>query len=112
MNGGGPPDRVLQDGDYQVICGGECVTEGEYAGCILVDEVYYWVAPDDELWALYKGEPSESMCAITTGIWNRCKDGGSFEWDSENEVWLDRNRNPYRWGGKEGEDIELVQVEL
>lgn len=110
MNGGGPPDRVLQDVDYQVIKDGICITSGTYEGCIKVGEVHYWIYGNGEYWQLAQGEPERAQSKISSDIWDKCKNGGSLSWDDSADWWVD-NGTYYRWAGYLGDPVELKEVD-
>lgn len=109
-NGHGPP-RELSDTDYQKIKSGTVVTAGTYAGCVQVGEsTYYWVSPDDTDWALNEGTPDSSQASITSDVWDACKDGGEYDWDSRDQSWYDESSTEYRWAGYSGQDVELHEM--
>lgn len=109
-NGGGPPDRVLRNSDYQGIKDGTLIESGTYAGCIEVEERFVWVKPDGNYWALDSGEPDEDQCPITKDVWELCENGGVYTWDDEEEYWTDSSNNNYRWAGDEGEEITMKEI--
>lgn len=111
MNGGGPPERLLSDTDYQIISEGDCITQGTYQGCILVDETYYWITPhpkDEDKWTLKDGTPDEDMCEIGAEVWAMCQSGGTLDWIDEDEWWEDQWHNRFRWAGWAGGSVSLV----
>lgn len=115
-NGGGPPDRVLRNEDYQTIKNGECVASGEMKGCILVEELYYWLAHDlesEEFWLLMEDElKAEYHCLMSVGVWEQCCGEGTLKWNAEYEAWAGNHDKWFRWGGVPEEFISLVPVEF
>lgn len=109
-NGGGPPDRVLSNADYNIIKNGVCIVGGTYDGCIKVNSTHYWVTPEDDDWLLKSDPPEEeSICKISSDIWDKCKNGGEYTWSSKNEYWTYSGAN-FRWAALEGKPIELKQI--
>ena len=110
-NGGGPPERILSDANYQIIKEGDVITQGTYNGCVLVDETYYWFTPDSKnpnKWMLKTGVPDEDMCSMDAEVWGMIKDGGTYEWMDEDEWWEDQWYNRFRLAGYAGGELSLV----
>lgn len=111
-NGGGPPSPLtLAQFDYTTIKSGDCITVGSYAGCIKVGSVYYWIERNENTWILNTGLPiSRDQVSITSGVWDRCKDGGSYSYDGELGGWYDEGEQGYKWNGTGGGDVSLDEV--
>ena len=113
MGNGTPPPRVLSNYDYQIIKDGICITSGTYAGCIRTgirdDYTYHWFEPDGKRWKRNTGAPDANQCAMTEAVWVKCKDGGSYDWNSGGEYWED-NGDDYRWAADAGYDIQLKKI--
>jgi hypothetical protein len=109
-NGGG--GYILSNTDYQVIDGGTLVQRGTYAGCIKVLLTHYWVSPptSGNYWTLNTGAPDETIKKITSDVWSRCEDDGTFDWISSEEYWKDPvGGETYRWGYS-GANVVLVEL--
>jgi hypothetical protein len=107
-NGHGPPK--LSDSDYQTIKTGTCITGGDYDGSIKVGSTYYWMENGDTDWILHSDAlDDDKIVRVTDGVWDKCKDGGTWTWVTRGEYW-DSGRDNYRWDGEATEDIVLVAV--
>ncbi|MFC1482491.1 hypothetical protein ACFL51_01665 [Myxococcota bacterium] len=114
MSNGTDPG-ILRNEDYQTIKGGTCVTSGRYEGCIKVGTTHYWIMwSRTGYWVLRSGAtPDSNRVKIGSDVWDKCKDGGSYDWLSEEEAWKDpATGKAYRWAGEGGSYVNLVEVEL
>jgi hypothetical protein len=109
-NGHGPP-RELSNTDYQKIKLGSVVLSGTYEGCIQIGEsTYYWIEPDDNTWTLNEGVPdAETQVLITSGIWDKCQDGGDLDWSTRGQFWYEPG-STYQWAGYSGQSVVLHEL--
>ena len=107
MNGG--PPRILTAQHYDTIADGNCVTSGQYAGCILVDSTYYYLKPADEYWDLAEGAIDRSGTAMTAPVWDLIKSGGQYDWNEDQLYWEDGSDH-YRLAGYAGDSVELKKL--
>jgi hypothetical protein len=67
--------------------------------------------PDSgDYWDLNTGMPDASQVDITVSVWNKCKDGGDYDWNTKGQYWDDPvGGEDYRWGSLSG-DVVLVEI--
>ena len=107
-NGTGPiPERPVE---FAVIRDGICITSGQYKGFIKVGTVHYWLSrkPDSpHYWENNTERPDETMVAMTTDVWDKCKDEGKYKYSDQVQGWVDKEEMNWRWDGQGGEYIFL-----
>ena len=109
MSNGITPLDLMPD-DYDTIKTGSCVTSGSYLGCIQVGSTYYWVSRGSNAWKLNKGQPDSSQVVITEDLWDKCKDGGTYTYNSTKKGWYDSQQTLYKWNGSAGGKMRLDAV--
>ena len=101
MNGSDPP-RKLNDSDFQQFKNGVHVSRGAFAGCIKTPiDVHHWIKANraGTEWEHHTGTPDANQTEIPADVWDKCKDGGTFTWNANDEVWEDTQSQAYRWAG-------------
>lgn len=100
-NGSGPlPERPQ---DYTIIKNGILVTSGQYKGCIKVGTDHYWLSRKTSspfYWVHSSDEPDSSMVFMTAEVWDKCKNGGTYDYNQEVEGWVDPDRVAWQWDGQ------------
>jgi hypothetical protein len=107
-NGAGPlPERPV---DYALIKNGICITAGDYRGCIKVGDRHYWLSRRREepwYWVHSYERPGDTMVLMTTDVWDKCKEDGTYTYKEELQGWLDEEEHAWRWDGQRGRPIFL-----
>lgn len=107
-----PNDKglLLVGSAYRILSTGECVTSGDYRGCVKVSDIHYWLEAQDDAWVVHDVPPdSERMTRMTKATWDKIKAGGDHAWDVEKQCWTAGGVG-YRLSKATGGNVGLVKV--